>query len=246
MAKKNRIEILAEVVTKFVATLTLTTHKSFLDDDLINSAVYEKDVIAIETPAGGNVIIDYANKDTATVVITANLSVSFTNIENGAVKYLHITKNATNTISFAGATDVSQRKSFINTIPTIVIYEVKNKNAIISVNSINIDNDISGGLLTKFIPIGVWNMNSTPLLNVAHGLTLSKIRSVNVLIIKDNQNNAYDLISPDLSSFLAVQGSISQSLLNVTLQRKALEFFDNTDYDSLIVDRGWITIKYVP
>lgn len=182
MAKKNRIEILAEVVTKFVATLTLTTHKSFLDDDLINSAVYEKDVIASQSPAGGNITIDYADKDTATVVITANLAVSFTNLENGAVKYLHITKNAGNTISFAGATDVSARQDFIDITATVVIYEVFNKNSVVSVNSINIDNDI-----------GVILIDPTPwiLLTLINGW-------IGVVKIRLNQSNHVEIITENL------------------------------------------------
>lgn len=139
---KNRTELETQVDTDIVATLAIADHRTFLKDELIDSAVLRKDVIASETPGGGTVSINFANKDLATVTTTANLAVSFTGMENGDVKYLAITKNAGNTISFTGATDTSIRRTYINDTALTVIYQVFYKNGVISVQSINIENDL--------------------------------------------------------------------------------------------------------
>lgn len=138
----NRTEVKTQVDADLIATVALTNLNPFLKNDLIESAIFRKDVIASETPGGGTVSINFANKDMATVTTTANLAVSFTGMENGDVKYLAITKNAGNTISFTGATDTSIRRTYINDTALTVIYQVFYKNGVISVQSINIENDL--------------------------------------------------------------------------------------------------------
>ena len=149
MAVGNRTETKAAVTAALVPTLTLANHITLLNDSVNESAVFRKDIIASETPGAGLVTINYANKDTATVTTAVNLAVSFTNIENGDVKYLSITKGATDTISFTGATDVSIRQDYIDGTATLVVYEVKNKNGNIYVNSINIDNSAPASETTQ-------------------------------------------------------------------------------------------------
>ncbi len=149
MAVGNRTETKAAVTAALVPTLTLANHITLLNDSVNESAVFRKDIIATETEAAGLVTINYANKDTATVTTAVNLAVSFTNIENGDVKYLSITKGATDTISFTGATDVSIRKDYIDGTATLVVYEVFNKNGNIYVHSINIDNSAPASETTQ-------------------------------------------------------------------------------------------------
>jgi len=140
MAVNNRTEAQGQVTALIVPEVDNAIHRGLLNDNILNSVVFRKDIIASETEAGGAVAIDYVDKDTATVSTAVNLAVSFSNIENGDVKYLEVTKLAANTISFTGATDVSQRKLYINITPTVVQYVIRNKNNVITVESINIDN----------------------------------------------------------------------------------------------------------
>lgn len=240
MAVKNRDESITEVNSKIVPTLTNTTHKNLLNNDILNSVVFRKDVIASEAPATGTVTIDYINKDTATVVITGNLVVSFTNIENGDVKYLAITKQAGNVISFSGATDVSVRKTFINTDITIVVYEVKNKNGNIYVNSINIDNDISGGLLTKILTFSGWNMDTTTSFGVTHGVTDSKIRTAYASITGTVAN------IPLIRIFGGVPGGEISNLGlagGLLLSRETAGLFDSAAFNNA---SGFVVIQYLP
>lgn len=251
MAINNRDEANAAIDTALVATLTLTQHKALLKDELNNSSVFRKDVIASETPAGGNVTIDYANKDTATVSITANLAVSFTNLENGDVKYLHITKQATNTVSFAGATDTSPRKKYINTTVTSVVYVVTNKDSVVSVNSINIGNNVTADLQTIIIVTGDWNMNfsagGSPFIDVAHGIAdITKIRKITATIRNNADTIYYPIDAVSGTACDPLGGIASLGVTNVRLRVALGGLFDSTNFDSTSYNRGWITIDLLP
>jgi hypothetical protein len=133
MAIKNRTEAITEVNNVIVPTVTNAAHRTLLNESILNSVVFEKDVIASETPVAGAVTIDYANKDLATVTTAVDLAVSFTNLENGAVKYLEVTKAAANVISFVGALDIVQNRYYVNTVLTSICYRISNKNGIVRV-----------------------------------------------------------------------------------------------------------------
>lgn len=136
MAAQNRDELQTQIDSTFVATLAIANHRSYLKDPQAESLVFRKDVIASETPSGGTVTVDYSNKDLATASITANLTVSFSGMENGDVKYLLITKSATNTVSFSGANDMVRFRDLINTELTSILYRITNKNNVIYVEDI--------------------------------------------------------------------------------------------------------------
>lgn len=141
---KNRTEAIAAVLAALVPTLTLAELIALWNNELNDTYLFRKDIIASETPSAGAVTIDYSNKDTATVTTGVNLAVSFTNIENGDVKYLVITKAATNSISFAGATDITEYPTYINNIPILVPYQIFNKNGAIYAKAM-IASIINGG-----------------------------------------------------------------------------------------------------
>jgi hypothetical protein len=136
MAVNNRAEAIIVAEAALVPTLTLAQHKAMLNENILNSVVFDKDVIASETPVAGAVTIDYSDKDLATVTTAINLAVSFTNLENGAVKYLEVTKSAANVISFVGALDMVDFREYINTVETVVCYRISNKNGIIYVEAL--------------------------------------------------------------------------------------------------------------
>ncbi|MFA6185482.1 MAG: hypothetical protein WC720_05060 [Candidatus Shapirobacteria bacterium] len=155
MAINNRAEAIIVAEAALVPTLTLVQHKAMLNDNILNSVKFDKDVIASQTPTAGAVTIDYATKDMATVTTAVDLAVSFTNLENGAVKYLEITKAAANVISFIGVVDAIQDKNYINTILTSVCFRVSNKNGIIYVEGIISIGEDSWQALT----ISGWEIN---------------------------------------------------------------------------------------
>ena len=100
----------------------------------------------------------------------------------------------------------------------------------------------SVGLLPKVIEIGIWDMDATAQVSVAHGLTVSDIRSITAVIILDASANRYD-INVDDSTGTGTAG-ISLTPTNVVLDRKSGGFFDNTSFDSTAASRGQLVIWY--
>ncbi len=93
-------------------------------------------------------------------------------------------------------------------------------------------------LNTKVLDIGDWNMDATGFVAIAHGLTLSTIRGIS-LIIRDDTDSAY---------FFNVK-STGISLIDfdatfVSLTRATGGDFDSTVFDAIGFSRGWVTIQY--
>ncbi len=251
----NRTEAQAEVTSALVPTLDLTEHKALLNDEILSSTVMRKDVIATETPGGGTVTINYANKDTATAITAGDLVVSFSGIENGDVKYLSITKAATDEITFSGATDVSARRGYTDLVSTLVVYQVFDKNGIIYVNSINIDNNFNDGTETIFISIGDWDMTAgtgSATVNVPHGLSdYKKIRSPSAFIFSDDDAvvspGGHPLDGPLSAANTAQQGGIQVvDNTNIVLVRLTGGVYDSTDYNATSFNRGYVKVPYLP
>lgn len=103
-------------------------------------------------------------------------------------------------------------------------------------------------LYTKVLQIGAWNMNSTASASVAHGLNQDKIRSVKVIICNDAvvdliPANYYDLTQGNGSAY-AGAATWTSSNGNINMNRVAGTIFQTTAFDSLSVNRGWVTIMY--
>jgi len=95
----------------------------------------------------------------------------------------------------------------------------------------------------KTIKIGDWDMDSTASITKAHGLTASKIRKVDAVIINDDSTIYMPIDS--YYNYNAPNGCISYQATNIVLSRIASGAFDSTDYNSTSFNRGWITIEYV-
>ena len=101
---------------------------------------------------------------------------------------------------------------------------------------------------TKIVDIGDWNMDTVPQVSINHGLTLSKIRGISVII----RNDADTLHTPlDISNYAAsndfpqTEGRMEAGATVVVLDKRVTGYFDNANYDSTSYNRGWITIQYI-
>jgi len=103
--------------------------------------------------------------------------------------------------------------------------------------------NVTGGLNTKVIDIGDWDMDADTFAQVAHGLTLSKIRSISALIRRDDDLFRYDFMAFNSSGTGAHY--INASSTNVSLFRHTSGTFDSTNYNATAFNRGWITIQYI-
>ena len=99
--------------------------------------------------------------------------------------------------------------------------------------------DKVSGLNIKIVNIGDWNIDADSETTVAHGLTLSKIRSISVIIRNDANNEHRDLGAQTggTSSFQWIYANATNIVLRA-------DSFANTNYDSTGYNRGWVTIHY--
>jgi hypothetical protein len=97
-------------------------------------------------------------------------------------------------------------------------------------------------LLTKVVNIGDWDMDATASVNVAHGITSTKIRSVEVWIREDTGNVMTPLTYNTAGT---PSGYFTYDGTNVILNRVAAGVFDSTSYNATSFNRGFITIEYL-
>ena len=116
--------------------------------------------------------------------------------------------------------------------------------------NIELDGGISTGgndsikLAWKVIEIGDWNMDTTNSVDVAHGLTLGNIRSVNAMIRDDTNSVYYNFESFTVGAADGLAQIIGSTSTYISLTRDEGGFFDSTGFDSTSFNRGWITICY--
>lgn len=94
-------------------------------------------------------------------------------------------------------------------------------------------------LRIKKIDIGNWNMDSTALVSVPHGIAggVVKIRQISAVIYGDETGT-------DLSYDLNRSGYCGCNNTNILLGRTDAGYFDDTSYDFTPLNRGVITIIY--
>lgn len=99
-------------------------------------------------------------------------------------------------------------------------------------------------ILTKLIDIGDWNMDSTETIDIAHGLTSTKIINVIGMVRSDDDSVRYG-IDPGFSTGSRVYVSETNAI-NVRLARAVGGGTDNAGYDATSYNRGWLIIQYLP
>jgi hypothetical protein len=100
----------------------------------------------------------------------------------------------------------------------------------------------------KVISIGDWNMDSTNIITVNHGLgsDYEKIRTIDVIIrndldsVRSRLGEVSDAADPSLLG--GGVGEITSAF--VTLIRRTAGLYDNANFDSTSYNRGWIYILY--
>ncbi len=86
-------------------------------------------------------------------------------------------------------------------------------------------------------------MQTTPFVNVPHGLTFANIRNVEVNILNDAGNTLYSLRHSD--SYTDVDGKLNWNTTNISLLVRAGGYFDSTFFNDTVMNRGYITIEYL-
>jgi hypothetical protein len=104
----------------------------------------------------------------------------------------------------------------------------------------------AGQIKMKKIPIGVWNMDTTATLSIAHNLTGLKLVNWCVVVISDAGspffiNNIYDTTGNAEGGILGNGTTIATSIV---LMRSAGTTFDSASFDDATMNRGYIYLWY--
>jgi len=102
--------------------------------------------------------------------------------------------------------------------------------------------DNNSNFKMKMLEIGDWDMDADTTKAVAHGLTMTTIRSVSIMVRNDADDAYYQLCGFDGSSLPAYQAAIDAT--NINISRKTSDTFDSTDFNQTSYNRGWIKIFY--
>ena len=131
---KNRTEVKTEVTSALVATLTLALHKTLLNDEILQNILFRKDVkTTVSGIGGGAKAVDFepggVPSDFIQVTgVNGNITITFSNLSDGDVNYLLVSKNAGNTIAFVATINTSPYQYEIDVNATSVLYRITNKN----------------------------------------------------------------------------------------------------------------------
>jgi hypothetical protein len=248
MAVKNRVEVTSAVNSAIVPTVTNSIHRTLLNDSVVNSVVFRKDVIASQTPAAGAVTINYSDKDTATVATAVTLAVSFSDIENGDVKYLVITKAAGNQINFVGAVEYVPDKYYITLNVTALAYRVSNKNGTIYVEALfQRTSTESSTMFSEEMEIGAWDMDYYAVKNVYWTLPAGHhIVAISVMIYYNS--NISQVVPLDFATIITPGLNTPSGAYQYTdkfkLERFINGMFDQPAFNDPTQNRGTILVTY--
>ena len=92
-------------------------------------------------------------------------------------------------------------------------------------------------LRIKIFDIGDWNMDSTFSVTISHGIDVSKLRGIDV-VIRDDDQLLFFVRS------LIESGNWSVSATQITLFRDPAGAFDSTSFDATSYNRGWVNFLY--
>jgi len=249
MAVNNRTEAISAVNTQIVPTVEATELRTFLNDSFINSVTFDKDVIATDTPVVGAVTINFSNKDLSTVTSSVNLAVSFSNLQNGSVKYLEVIKQAANSVSFVGAVDMSKNIEWINT-QTKILYVISNKNGIIYVEAKTPEySNITKKIIKSLGSIGLQGEYVVRYIDVPEliGITPDRIKKIFGIINNDSFSRVYN---HDYAGTGTLQGlplflDFSIPTPRISFATNAGGAFDFASFSNTFITRGSVTIEYI-
>lgn len=228
------------------------------DWDGTNDIVQGTNVYVQQGTLASGAYFKVSTADPITIGTTEVTLTATSSLVDAATKVLAgIIELATNAEGIAGTDDVravtaavlnavlAEPPAIGGTTPGAITGTTINATEFIGALTGNADTATKVGVLNvKVIEIGDWNMNITANIDVAHGLTKTKIRSISALIRDDNDFTYSDLSETDGSN-TGVNGIRTNLDTNIRLSREIGGVFDNTTYNLTPYNRGWITIWYI-
>lgn len=152
-----------------------------------------------------------------------------------------VTEGATGTNSgniSTNAGNISTNSGNISTLQTKTPQSYKTTDNVVF-NSVNTDNV---ALKTKVIDIGAWDMDATVFVFIPHGVDVSKITSIDVMIKGDTLENLRQW-SHNSGGLMDINVE-TVTASSVQLQRRLGGSYDIPDYSSTALNRGTIQVTY--
>lgn len=215
----------------------------------------EADTIRTETHAGRNTAQRVGRMFKNIIANKWNGSFGFTTSgTTGVSTYSGGTLNIPNyqgriTLTNTGSTGVSTLVSNTLNIPDYTITLTTSGTsgaATLSAGTLNIPT-YSGGatVIQTVLSIGAWDLSSTATVNVAHGLTKSKIRGITVLLLDDSGNSGPPLPFIVFGTGVNVVWVSDVGVTNVQLRCGNTGLFSGGAYIGA-GNRGYIVINSIP
>jgi len=225
-------------------TVTEATVAGSIDDSLVVADTTSNDItytLPLASLTAGKIF------QLAKLVAANTLTVSAAtgNLVNGAASVAYTAINSTGIFQSDGSNyyvfqtvgDAATLGGYpASTTPAALTIPVYDANADLTATKI-------GVLHVKVVDIGDWNMDATGSVTVAHGLDLSKIRSIEVYVRPDDGSGLIPLAQADTAG--AAAGYWGCGATTISLVRIASSTFDGVSFDSTSFNRGWVTFWYV-
>lgn len=231
MAAENRTD-LATTLAALAAVVDLSELKAVLTN-FIDSMLMKRDVQNTVTVTGaGTTNVDFDGYDTVKVSTGYDCTLNIQNINDGDVKFLWLSKTSRVTVVFTGATSQEIDTTYTTTLTDIIYIVTKKFYGTVVLAPLT----KSFAFNRKIVEIGAWNMDANSTVNVAHGLTSTKIRNWDVIIYDDGG------LGYKFEKYGA--GSTELTATNIVLDRINGGDYDSTDFDNSVDNRGYVTIWY--
>jgi hypothetical protein len=110
--------------------------------------------------------------------------------------------------------------------------------------------DVTAAIHRKIVNIGDWDMDSTPSVSIAHGLTMTKIRAVSAMILPDDSSGLYQITGTIAKTYGFTDTSEIDAWMligatNISLCRSTSSVFDAVEFNATSFNRGYLIIDYV-
>lgn len=98
----------------------------------------------------------------------------------------------------------------------------------------------------KILDIGVWDMDATDFLDIAHGLTLANIIFVGGYIQNDLADGHYFFVQNEYATGGQMDLFIDRGqIANIRIRRRNGGYFDSILFDDGVIDRGKLYVVYI-
>lgn len=124
----NRTTVKSNIQSLNVPSVSNADMEDMLNDNICDNVVFKEDVTQIRISTVTSIALDFTGRDRINLQRTGgSLSISVSNIVDGQVVYVDITKTPGQTVSWVGVTDVTPVQADVTAVSR-VLYEIVRKN----------------------------------------------------------------------------------------------------------------------